>query len=57
MLRRIQGARVSRRTGIIIIAITLAIWAIVVYVNIRDFVPVEFTQPRRQTPYRVGRGA
>ncbi len=49
MLRRIQGARVSRKTGIIIIAITLAIWAIMTYVNIRDFVPDELTEPITNT--------
>jgi hypothetical protein len=45
MLRWIRGARLDLKTGIVIIALALALWAIVVYVNIRDFVPVEFTQP------------
>ena len=45
MLRRIQGARVGRKTALIVIAIALAVWAVVVYVNVRDFVPEELTEP------------
>ncbi len=45
MLRWIRNARIDMKTGIIIIALALAVWALVVYVNVRDFVPEEFTQP------------
>ena len=45
MLRKIQGARVGRKTALVIIALALALWAAVVYVNIRDFVPEELTEP------------
>lgn len=45
MLGKLRGARVSRRTALIVIALALAIWAVVVYVNVRDFVPEELTQP------------
>lgn len=34
------------KTGIVIIILTLIVWGVMVYVNIRDFVPEEFTQPR-----------
>lgn len=45
MLEWIRGARVDFRTGLAIIVIALAVWAVVVYVNVRDFVPEELTQP------------
>jgi hypothetical protein len=45
VLRRIHGSRISLRTGLIVIVLALVLWALVAYVNIRDFVPVEFTQP------------
>lgn len=45
MLEWIRGARIDMRTGLIVIALALAIWAVVVYVNLRDFVPPELTQP------------
>ncbi len=45
MLRKIQGARVGRKTALIVIALALALWAAVVYVNVRDFVPEELTEP------------
>ena len=50
MLRRIQGARIGRRTALIVIALALALWATVVYVNLRDFVPEELTEPAPATP-------
>ena len=50
MLRRIQGARISRRTALIVIALALAVWALVVYVNVRDFVPEELTEPVPTSP-------
>lgn len=45
MLEWIREARIDLKTGIVIIAIALAVWAAVVYVNLRDFVPEELTQP------------
>jgi len=45
MLEWIRGARINLKTGLVLIALALATWAVVVYVNVRDFVPVEFTQP------------
>jgi hypothetical protein len=46
----IRNARIDLRTGIVVIAIALAVWAVVVYVNLRDFVPEEVTQPTQQRP-------
>lgn len=45
MLGWIRNARINLKTGLVIIAIALAVWAVVVYVNLRDFVPEELTQP------------
>lgn len=45
MLGWIRNARIDLRTGIVVIALALAAWAVVVYVNIRDFVPEEITEP------------
>lgn len=45
MLGRIRGARINLKTGLIVIGIALAMWAAVVYVNVRDFVPEELTRP------------
>ncbi|MBT8487687.1 MAG: hypothetical protein HKN72_02765 [Gemmatimonadetes bacterium] len=45
MLEWIRGARISFKTGLAIIVIALTVWAVVVYVNLRDFVPEEITQP------------
>ena len=45
MLGWIRDARINLKTGLIVIAIALAMWAVVVYVNLRDFVPEELTQP------------
>ena len=45
MLGRIRGARIDLKTGLIVIALALALWAAVIYVNIRDFVPEELTRP------------
>ena len=55
MLEWIRGARINLKTGLIIIALPLAAWAMVAYVNIRDFVPEEFTRPREEAPYQPGR--
>jgi len=45
MIGRIQGARVSRKAALVVVMLALAAWAVVVYVNVRDFVPDEFTEP------------
>ena len=45
MLEWIRGARINLKTGLVIIALALAVWVVVVYVNLRDFVPDELTQP------------
>lgn len=50
MLTRIRGARVSRKTALVVVVIALAVWAVVVYVRVRDFVPVEFREPIRESP-------
>lgn len=45
MLEWIRGARINLKTGLVIIALALAVWAVVVYTNLRDFVPAELTEP------------
>jgi len=45
VLKWLRGARIDLRTGIVLIVLALLTWAIVVYVNVRDFVPEEITQP------------
>lgn len=45
MLDWIRGARINMKTGLVIIVLALAAWAVVIYVNMRDFVPDELTQP------------
>lgn len=45
MLDWIRGARINLKTGLVIIALALAVWAVFIYVNVRDFVPDEVTQP------------
>lgn len=46
MLEWIRGARINLKTGLVIIALALAAWAVVVYANLQDFVPEELTQPQ-----------
>jgi len=45
MLKWIRGTRLSMKTTIVVIVLALAVWAMVVYVNIRDFVPEELLEP------------
>ena len=45
MLKWIRGARLDLKTGIAIIVVALLVWAVVVYVRVRDFVPEELTHP------------
>jgi hypothetical protein len=50
MLKWIREARIDLRTGLIVIALALMAWAVVVFVNMRDFVPEEFTEERAPEP-------
>lgn len=52
VLRRIQETRINLKTGVVVIAIALLIWAAVVYINIRDFVPPELQGPVDSTATR-----
>lgn len=52
MIRNIRSARVNLKTGLFIIALALLMWAMVVYVGVRDFVPDEFKDPV-ETPVRT----
>ncbi len=45
MLGWIRDARINLKTGLIVIVLALTVWAVVIYVNVRDFVPEELTQP------------
>lgn len=45
MIGRIRGARINFKTGLIILALAAILWAVVVYVRIRDFVPEEYREP------------
>ena len=45
MLKSIRNARVDLKTGIVVIAVALLVWALVIFVNLRDFVPEEFLTP------------
>lgn len=44
MLKRIRGARVSFKTFVIVVAVALLVWAAVVYVQIRDFMPDDLAE-------------
>lgn len=45
MIKWIRGVRLNFKTGVFILVLAALMWAMVVYVNIRDFVPKELTQP------------
>ncbi len=45
MMKWIRGTRLTMRTTVIVVALALAVWAVVVYVNLRDFVPEELLTP------------
>jgi len=45
MLDWIRGARINMKTGLVIIALALAVWGIFVYASVSDFVPTELTEP------------
>ena len=45
MLKSIRDTRFDLKTTVIVLVITGLIWAVFIYVNIRDFVPQELTEP------------
>ncbi len=45
MIRRIQDVRIGFKTGLVVIAVALVLWALVSYARIKDFVPNEFKHP------------
>jgi hypothetical protein len=45
VLERIRGARVGRKTALVVLLVALALWATLTYVRVRDFVPAEFREP------------
>lgn len=45
MLKWIRGKRFTLKTTLIVIALAVAAWAVVVYVNLRDFIPRELLEP------------
>jgi hypothetical protein len=48
MLKRIRDTRFDLKTTVIVLAIAGLVWAVFIYVNIRDFVPEELTEPVEQ---------
>ena len=46
MLKWMRGKRFDLKTTVIVIVIALVAWAIVVYANVQEFVPEEFTEQR-----------
>lgn len=50
MLRHIRGTRVSMKTTIIVLALAVIVWAVVVFVNVRDFVPDELQTSEQPGP-------
>ena len=53
MLKMIRDARIDFRTGVVVIALALAAWAAVVYLNARDMVPPEFREAPTETTGEV----
>ena len=50
VLKWIRDARIDFRTGIAVIVLALAVWAVVVYLNAQDMVPPEFRQQPVESP-------
>ena len=46
MLKWMRGKRFDLKTTIVVIVIALAAWAVVIYVNVQEFVPDEYTEER-----------
>ena len=49
MLKWMRGKRFDLKTTVIVLVVVGLIWAVFVYVNIRDFVSEEFTEPVGET--------
>ena len=49
MLKWLRGKRFDMKTTVIALVIAGLIYAVFVYVNIRDFVPEELTEPVGET--------
>ena len=45
MLKWIRDTRFDLKMTVIVLVIASLIWAVFIYVNIRDFVPQELTEP------------
>ncbi|MEQ8329714.1 MAG: hypothetical protein RJQ04_15540 [Longimicrobiales bacterium] len=45
MLEGLRGTRLDLKTSVIVVVLTLLVWAAVVYVNLRDIVPEELQTP------------
>ena len=52
MLKTIRNARINLKTGLVILAVALLMWAVVIYVRVRDFVPDELKESV-ETPVRT----
>jgi hypothetical protein len=50
MLDWIRGKRFGLKTTLLVIALAVAAWALVVYANLKDFVPPELTSPAEGPP-------
>ena len=46
MLKWMRGKRFDMKTTIIALVIAALAWAVVIYVNIQEFVPEEYTEER-----------
>jgi hypothetical protein len=46
MLKWMRGKRFDVKTTIIVIVLALVAWAFVIYANVQEFVPDEYTQER-----------
>lgn len=52
MLKSIRNARVDLKTGLVVIVVALLVWAVVIFVNLRDLVPEEYLTPVDSTSTR-----
>lgn len=50
MLKWIRDARIDFKTGIVVIVLALAVWAVVIYLNAQDMVPPEFREQPVEAP-------